>query len=106
VIAGAGTSQHSLAYLGITYGTSISQCAIGCAKLFLLFDAIDMVFTCKDCGIEFLSSSEFELHKQTHLDKWSSKPDRINWKAPDGLNPALYKVFEKYCLDGRAKLCL
>ncbi|MFY9798060.1 MAG: C2H2-type zinc finger protein [Candidatus Nitrosopolaris sp.] len=54
-----------------------------------------MAFTCKDCGIKFLSSSEFELHKQTHyqthLDKWSSKPDKINWKPPDGLNPALYK---------------
>jgi len=52
------------------------------------------------CSIKFLSSSEFEPHKQTHyqthLDKWSSKPDKINWKASDGLNPALYKVFEKY----------
>jgi hypothetical protein len=74
------------------------------------FDAIDMVFTCKDCGIKFLSSSEFELHKQTHsqthLDKCSSKPDKINWKAPDGLNAALYKVFEKYRLDDRARSCL
>jgi hypothetical protein len=51
-------------------------------------DAIEMVFTCKDCGLKFLSSPEFELHKQTHyLDKWSSKPDKTNWKAPDGLNP-------------------
>jgi hypothetical protein len=69
-----------------------------------------MVFTCKDCGIKFLSSSEFEHHKQTHyqthLDKWSGKPDKINWKAPDGLNPALNKVFEKYHLGDRAMLCL
>jgi hypothetical protein len=65
-----------------------------------------MVFSCKYCGIKFLSSSEFELHKQTHLDKWSSKPDKINWKAPDGLNPALYNVFKKYRLGDRAILCL
>jgi hypothetical protein len=70
-----------------------------------------MVFTCKDCGIKFLSSSEFEHHQgqthyQTHLDKWSGKPDKTNWKSPDGLNPALYKVFEKYRLGDRAMLCL
>jgi hypothetical protein len=68
------------------------------------------LFTCKDCGIKYLSSSEFEFHKQTHyqthLDTWSSKPDKISWKAPDGLNPALYKVFEKYHLGDRAMLCL
>jgi len=67
-----------------------------------------MVFTCKEKArkVKFLPSSEFELHKQTHyqthLDKWSSKPD----KAPDGLNSALYKVFEKYRLGDRAMLCL
>lgn len=27
-------------------------------------------------------------------------------KGPDGLNPALYKVFEKYRLGDRAMLCL
>ncbi|HXX95511.1 MAG TPA: hypothetical protein VEL11_00115 [Candidatus Bathyarchaeia archaeon] len=33
------------------------------------------------------------------------EPDKIDWKAPDGLNPALYKVFEKYRLGDRAMLC-
>ncbi len=67
-----------------------------------------MVFICKDCGIKFLSSSEFEHHKQTHYQTISTSgvADKINWKAPDGLNPALFEVFEKYRLDDRAMLCL
>ena len=28
------------------------------------------------------------------------------WKAPHGMNPALYKVFEKYNLGDKAMLCL
>jgi hypothetical protein len=38
---------------------------------------------------------------QTHLDKWGAT-DKLTWNAPDGMNPALYKVFEKY----KAMLCL
>jgi len=58
-----------------------------------------MVSICKDCGQEFLSSSEYKRHQQTHLqthlDKWSSK---VSWKPPE--------VFEKYKLGERAMLCL
>jgi hypothetical protein len=32
---------------------------------------------------------------QTHLDKWSNKEEPKNYPPPQGLNPALYKVFEK-----------
>lgn len=64
------------------------------------------MFTCKDCGLKFLSSSEFEHHKQTHYQTHLDKPDMISWKAPDGLNPALIKVFEKYRLGDTVMLCL
>ena len=67
-----------------------------------------MVSTCKDCGQEFLSSSEYKCHQQTHLkthiDSWS-KPDKVNWKPPDGMTQDLM-VFEKYRLGERAMLCL
>jgi hypothetical protein len=71
-----------------------------------------MVFTCKDCGQEFLSSSEYKRHQQTHLqthlDKWSTntKPDKVSWKPPEGMNQDLFKIFEKYRLGERAMLCL
>jgi hypothetical protein len=39
-----------------------------------------------------------------YLDKWSDKA--VSWKAPDSLNPALYKVFERYNLGEKAMLCL
>ena len=71
-----------------------------------------MVSICKDCGQEFLSSSEYERHQkthlQTHLDKWSSniKPDKVSWKPPEGMNQDLFKIFEKYRLGERAMLCL
>jgi hypothetical protein len=67
-----------------------------------------MVSICKDCGQEFLSPSEYKRHQQrhlqTHLDKWSSntKPDKLSWKPPEGMNQDLLKIFEKY----RAMLCL
>jgi hypothetical protein len=70
-----------------------------------------MAFTRKDCG-QKLSSSEYERHQETHLqiriDKWgsNSKPDKVSWKAPDGLNTALYKVFERYSVGNKAMLCL
>jgi len=71
-----------------------------------------MGFSCKDCGQKFLSSSEYKRHQETHLqtriDKWgsNSKTEKVIWKVPDGLNPALFKVFEKYRLGDRAMLCL
>jgi hypothetical protein len=67
-----------------------------------------MVSICKDCGQEFLSSSEYKRHQQTHLDKWSSnsKPDKLSWKPPDGMTQDLLKIFEKYRLGERAMLCL
>jgi hypothetical protein len=71
-----------------------------------------MVLTCKDCGLEFLSSSEYKRHQktylQTHLDKWSSniKQDKISWKPPEGMSQDLFKIFEKYRLGDRAMLCL
>jgi hypothetical protein len=71
-----------------------------------------MVHTCKDCRQKFLSSSEYKRHQETHLqtriDKWgsNSKPDKVSWKAPDGLNTALYKVFERYSVGNKAMLCL
>jgi hypothetical protein len=71
-----------------------------------------MAFTCKDCNQKFLTSAEFKHHKQrhlqTHIDTWSgdNKRDKISWKAPEGLNPALFKVFEQYRLGDRAMLCL
>ena len=70
-----------------------------------------MVSICKDCGKEFLSSSEYKRHQETHLqpriDKWgsNSKKDTVSWKAPDGLNTA-YKVFERYSVGNKAMLCL
>jgi hypothetical protein len=64
-----------------------------------------MVHTCADCGQQFLSRSEYNHHRsthlQTHLDKWGA-----TGKAPDGMNPALYKAFEKYNLGDKAMLCL
>ena len=71
-----------------------------------------MVSICKDCGQEFLSSSEYKRHQQTHLqthlDKWSSnsKPDKVSWKPPEGMSQDLFKVFEKYRVGERAMLCL
>jgi hypothetical protein len=51
-----------------------------------------MVSICKDCGQEFFSSSEYKRHKQTHLqthiNRWS-KPDKISWKPPEGMNQDL-----------------
>ncbi|MFZ0514224.1 MAG: hypothetical protein WAM14_21645 [Candidatus Nitrosopolaris sp.] len=41
-----------------------------------------------------------------HLDKWSDKADKVSWKTPDGLNPDLYKVFERCNLGEKAMLCL
>ncbi len=70
-----------------------------------------MVLTRKDCGQEFLSTSEYkhqQTHLQTHIHKWSSnsKPDKVSWKPPEGMNQDLFKIFEKYRLDDRAMLCL
>jgi hypothetical protein len=69
-----------------------------------------MVSKCHDCGEEFLSSSEYKRHQQTHLqthlDKWSNKEEPTSYPPPQGLNPALYKVFEKYKMDKKAMLCL
>ncbi|MGA9149375.1 MAG: hypothetical protein WBZ36_02260 [Candidatus Nitrosopolaris sp.] len=57
---------------------------------------------------EFLSSSEYKSHLQTHLDKWSSniKQDKVNWKPQDGMSQDLFKIFEKYRLGEQALLCL
>ena len=71
-----------------------------------------MAFTCKDCGQKFLSSSGYKRHQETHLqiriDKWgsNSKTDKVSRKASDGLNTALYKVFERYSVGNKAMLCL
>ncbi len=71
-----------------------------------------MVSTCQDCGQKFLSSSEYmprrQTHLQTHLDKWNinAKAEAKNFPPPDGMNPALLKVFEKYNFDEKAVLCL
>ena len=71
-----------------------------------------MVLICKDCGQEFLSSSECKRHQQTHLqthlDKWSSnsKPDKVSWKPPEGMSQDLFKIFEKYRVGERAMLFL
>jgi hypothetical protein len=74
-----------------------------------------MISICKDCGLEFLSTSEYKRHQQTHLqthiDKWSSsnniKPaDKVSWKPPAGMTQDLLKIFEKYRLGKRAMLCL
>ena len=67
-----------------------------------------MVLTCKDCGQEFVSSSEYKRHQQrhlqTHLDKWSSnmKQYKLSWKPPEGMTQDLLKLFEKklYCVFG------
>jgi hypothetical protein len=71
-----------------------------------------MVSICKKCGQKFLSSFEYkrqqETHLQTRIDKWgsNSKKDTVSWKAPDGLNTGLYKVFERYSVGNKAMLCL
>jgi hypothetical protein len=71
-----------------------------------------MVSICKDRGQKFLSSPEYKRHQETHLqtgiDKWGSntKTDKVSWKASDGLNTALYKVFERYNVGNKAMLCL
>ena len=71
-----------------------------------------MVYICKACGQEFLSSSEYKRHQQTHLqthlDKWSSntKPDKASWKPPEDMTQDLLKIFERYRLGERAMLCL
>jgi hypothetical protein len=71
-----------------------------------------MVSICKDCWQEFLSSSEYKRHQQshlqTHLDKWSSntKPVKVSWKPLEGMTQDLLKIFEKYRLGERAMLCL
>jgi hypothetical protein len=80
--------------------------------VFFIRNQLGMVSICKDCGQEFLSSSEYKRHQQTHLqthlDRWSSnsKPDKVNWKPPDGMNQDLLRIFEKYRLGERAMLCL
>jgi hypothetical protein len=33
------------------------------------------------------------------------KPDKVSWKPPEGMNPALFKIF-KYRLGEKAMLCL
>jgi hypothetical protein len=71
-----------------------------------------MVSICKNCGQEFLSSSEYKRHQQTHLqthiDSWSSniEQDKASWKPPEGMNQNLFKIFEKCRLGERAMLCL
>ncbi len=71
-----------------------------------------MVSVCKGCGQEFLSSSEYNRHQQTHLqthiDRWSSniKQDKVDSKPPEGMTQDLFKIFEKYRLGERAMLCL
>ena len=69
-----------------------------------------MVSKCQDCGREFLSSSEYRRHQQTHLqahlDKWSNKEEPKSYPPPQGLNIALYKVFEKYRMGDKSILCL
>jgi hypothetical protein len=69
-----------------------------------------MVLICQDCGQEFLSSSEYKRHQQTHLqtylDKWSKKEEPKSFPPPQGLNIALYKIFEKYKMADKAILCL
>ena len=68
-----------------------------------------MASICKDCGQEFLSSSEYKRHQQTHLqthiDSWS-KSDKVSWKPPEGMTEDLFKIFEKYRLGERAMLYL
>src|SRR5215831_16710799 len=49
----------------------------------IMLDSALMVSKCQDCGQEFLSSSEYKRHQQTHLqthlDKWSNKEEpKIN----------------------------
>ena len=65
-----------------------------------------MVLICQDCGQEFLSSSEYKRHQQTHLqthlDKWSKKEEPKSFPPPQGLNIALYKIFEKYKMADKA----
>jgi hypothetical protein len=51
-------------------------------------------------------SYNIELNYQTHLDKWSDKAEKVSWKVPDGFNPDLYKVSERYNLGEKAMLCL
>jgi hypothetical protein len=68
-----------------------------------------MVSICKDCGQEFLSSSEYRRHQQTHLQTHidrGSKSDKVSWEPPDGVSQDLFKIFEKYRLGERAMLCL
>jgi hypothetical protein len=71
-----------------------------------------MASICKDCGQEFLSTSEYkrhqETHLQTHFDSWTSnsKADKVGWKPQDGMSQDLFKIFEKYRLGERAILCL
>jgi hypothetical protein len=69
-----------------------------------------MISKCQDCGQEFLSSLEYKRHQQTHLqthlDKWSKKEEPKSYPPPQGLNPTLYKVFEKYNMGKKAMLCL
>jgi hypothetical protein len=66
---------------------------------------VNMVRTCTSCGQKF-RTSEYNHHKsthQTHLEEWGAK---LTWKAPEGLKPALFQVFENYKLGNRAMLCL
>lgn len=70
-----------------------------------------MVHTCKDCGQKFLSKIEFnhhvQTHFQTHSDKWSSERASTTDDIPNGLNPGMYKVFERFLIDNsKAILCL
>jgi len=74
----------------------------------IMLDSALMVSKCQDCGQEFLSSSEYKRHQQTHLqthlDKWSNKEEPKSYPPPQGLNPA--QVFEKYKMGKKAMLCL
>jgi hypothetical protein len=80
-----------------------------------------MGYTCKDCGQMFISFSDYRRHEQTHLqthlyrsnkqvDRDDGKNEnkdqsKITRKSPEGMNPALFKVFEKYDLENKAVLC-
>jgi len=70
-----------------------------------------MILSCKDCGQEFLSTSESKRHQQTHLQTHidicsNGKPDKVSWKPPEGMTQDLFRIFEKYRLGDRSVLCL
>lgn len=45
------------------------------------------------------------MEKKRNADRQSTD-NKIPWKPPEGMNPALFKVFEKYNLGEKAMLCL